>query len=630
MESLLSRDSTRSWEELAKDAAAFPTQDAPWAIAAAEALPGEPTFITIGERCDGLAPLVDCGAALEFAGGWHLGEPCDLIARTPEAMSELLERILATRRPLLLQRVPIDSPTIGALRLLGGSAGWTRVTPDAGYPTITLADEWAEPGGGLSSSRRSGLRRSRRHAEAQGEVVAELLCPTPEQVDGVLDEAFAIEARSWKGEQGTAVSQVARTEQFFRRYAHELARRGKLRVDILRIGGRGVAMQLGARWRDAHWLFKIGYDAAYHSGSPGQLLLAESIAAAARDKLAAYQLLGSRAGWTDVWTKDVNDSATVTVLPRSGRAVVAYGSIRWRGAERKLRREARRAKVGFVGVAGRHYVAGAELDDALTAEARYASAGYLTTVGFWNRRDDSPGRVAEEAKASAERLREGSEVSIKLAPMGGDGPLLDELTALCAQRGVTLHLDALQPEGADETKATALRLSERWPGLVGCTLPARWARSHHDAMELAEAGLRIRIVKGEIADAGRTELEPREGFTTLVEALAGGNCHVEVATHDAPLAKQALSTLGEAGTSCELQVLYAMHSAAAIRCAGRLRVPVRVYVPYGKGRIPYTRDALTHNPTLALSATRDVLPLPARQPAIWTAYLLPFFNQLPF
>jgi CelD/BcsL family acetyltransferase involved in cellulose biosynthesis len=611
----LSPDLIGVWELLANACGIFPTQDAAWAIASSTAFPGEPQPVVLGDgsACEAIAPLVRRGGTLELAGARELGEPSDLLARSPIALAGLLEKIAALKLPVVLHRIPAESPTVGALTEVLGDRAWIRTSEATANPAIDLDERWEQPGGGLSSSRRSALRRSRRKAEGYGEVEVKLLEPELEIVEPLLDRALSVESRSWKGEEGTAVSQLPRMEAFFRRYARELAARGALRIDLLGIGGRDVAMQLGAEWRHRHWLFKIGYDPAYRAGSPGQLLLAESVAAAARSGLERYELLGSPDTWTGAWTKADHPCVKVVVLPRSARAAVAFGSIGWQGAERELRQRMRRAKVGLIGVASKRYVAGPELSDALVEEARYARAGYETTVGFWNGRSDPPDTVTAEARAAAEALPAGSEVSIKLAAMGGDGPALEELMALCDSRGLTLHLDALAPESAGQTRATALRLADAWPGKVGCTLPGRWARSIEDAAALGDHDVRVRVVKGEVGDLGESDPNPSVGFLEVVETLASKRCHVEVATQDAPLAEQALRCLLEARASCELQVLHAMRSAAAVRVADRLDVPVRVYVPYGTGRLLYTAGSLRQRPARALTLARDLLPLPPRR-----------------
>ncbi len=619
------------WDELAITADALPSVDAPWARAAAKTFPGENWTVLFeeGGECQGVAPLVRRGALVELAGSRELGEPADLLARSPEALTRLAEGIANGGRTLVLHRLPSDSPTLTTLQEVYGRRAWLSVKEGVGYPTIELDERWSEPGGGLSSSRRSALRRSRRRAERGGAVEAELLSPAPEEVEGLLDEAFAIEARSWKGEQGTALVQVPVMEAFFRRYAAELADRGTLRIDFLKIDGRRVAMQLGLNWNRRHWLFKIGYDAAHREVSPGQLLLAESVAAAAQAGLEAYELLGSRDTWTDAWTELVHPCSKVVVTPRSGRGIVGAGSRRRGEARRDIDRRVRHAKRSLIDRTKQRYVAGPELTDALAAVRRYAAHGYATSVGFWNGRADSAGCVVEQAMTSAASLEQGGEVSIKLLPFGGDGPPLDELMGLCDERGLRLHLDALQFETADLTREAALRLEGSFPGAIGCTLPGRWGRSVDDAAALRERRVCVRVVKGEVPAPDGAGLDLGPGFLDAVEALAGGSCFVEVATHDAKLAKASLEMLREQGSECELQVLHGGNGAASARVARALGVPVRVYIPFGTGRLPYDGDAVRGNPWLALTLARDVLPSRPRQPLLGSKALRSVRSLLP-
>jgi CelD/BcsL family acetyltransferase involved in cellulose biosynthesis len=616
MDPRLTGDSLAAWEALAAAAGTLPTQDAPWTLASLECFGGRPEVLREGDAGApaALAPLVRRGAMLELAGGRELGEPADLLHRSPAALGALVERILAGGRPLALERIPAGSPTIAALREALGRRGSVRLTEAAGHPTIELDERWAEPGGGLSSSRRSSLRRARRKAEGQGEIAVELLTPGVGEVEALLDEAFAVESRSWKGAAGTAVAFVPAQNDFFRRYATELAQRGSLRIDLLRIDGRAVAMQYGMRWQNRHWLFKIGFDEAFKAASPGQILLSESVAAAAREGLAGYELLGSRDAWTDVWTKRVNECVGVVVLPRSPRGALGLAAIRRREAEERARELLKRAKRAGRQAATARYIAGPELGDALREEAVYAAAGYATVVGFWNGAADTPADVRREALAAAESLPAGSEVAIKIVGIGGDGEHLDDLLAACTAHGLTLHLDALGPDSATLAQETARRLDATAPGQVGCTLPGRWPRSVADAEALRSSGLRLRIVKGEVEDPAVAEADPAEGFLAVAAALAGGSCLVEVATQDAAVAGAALERLQAAATPCELQVLHGMRSRAAVRVAQELGVPVRVYVPYGSSRLPYTREDLQADPKLLAVLARDLLPLAPRRP----------------
>jgi CelD/BcsL family acetyltransferase involved in cellulose biosynthesis len=591
----------------------LPTQSPAWNEAALAAFGGRPRLLTVGgaSGLEGVAPLVAHGSTLELPGGREVSEPGDLLFSSERALGDLGREIAAQKRPLLLRRVPAASATVPALREVLGRGARVSIGEAEGYPTLTLDERWQEPGGGLSSSRRSSLRRARRKAEKIGEVGIELLSPAPAEVDGLLDVAFAVEARSWKGKTGTAVALVPAMEAFFRDFAKRIAAEGKLRLDLLRIGEEPVAMQLGMAWRNRHWLFKIGYDESFASASPGQILIGESVAAAARAGLETYELLGSRDAWTDVWTKDVNECVKVLALPASPRSALALAAIGRRGARRRGAALSRELREKAWEAAISRYVAGSELESALAEEERYANAGYLTTVGFWNTASTPREVVAKEALEAAGALRAGCEVSVKLPSMGGDTPELDELFAVCRERELTLHFDAVRPDSAEANRKAAMRLAAASPGAVGCTLPSRWARSAADAGEVAAAPVRVRIVKGEFEDSGG-EVEPRDGFLALARTLAGRPDLVEVATQDAPLARLTLEALLAENTPCELQVLHGMRSGKAVAVARRLGVAVRVYVPYGKGRLPYRRAQL-RSPAVALRLATDLLPLEPRR-----------------
>jgi len=595
------------WAALALSHGAFPTQDVPWAIASLEAFGGAPELVLCG---DASAPRAVAAMALrdghvELVGSGPTGEPADLLSSSPDALGELAERLARIGRPILLPRVPATSAAVDALRAAVGRRGLVRVNPGSGHPTVELGEDWREPGGGLSSSRRSSLRRARRRAEQLGELSVELLSPAPHEIGPLLDEAFSVEARSWKGAAGTALAQTPTLAGFFRRYAAEAAARGILRLELLRIDGAAVAMQLGVEWQRRIWLLKIGYDENYAPASPGQLLLAESIADAARRELAGYELLGTAAKWTEPWAPRVNPCVEVTAHPATRHGYISLAEVARRGLRGRIGSQAAALSQATQRIAASRYVTGPDLQSALREEAACAAAGYATTVGFWDKGTAPPAAVTEDCLAAAATLPAGSQLSIKYASLQRDPKVLDELLARCVARGLTLHFDALAPETAEPALHEAVRLAQSAPSTVSCTLPGRWARSVTDSKQVSDAGLGVRVVKGEWADPSDPDRNPRMGFLAVVDALAGKASHVAVATQDTALADEALRRLVAAGTACELQVLYAMHSRPAVRAARRLGVPVRIYVPYGEGRVPYPVE---HDPRTVARLAFDLLP----------------------
>lgn len=604
--------SSAAWSQLATAEGTLPTQDAPWSIAGFATFPGEPATFAVGppESPDAIAALIESEGWLEPVAVSATGEPTDLLARTPLALAGLAETIARDGRPLRIPRIAVDSPALAALEDAYRRRGWLRKSPADSFPTIALDERWTEPGGGLSSSRRSALRRSRRKAEERGEISTQLLTPAIHEVDALLDVAYAIEGRSWKGTAGTALELEAALGEFYRRYAHELAARGQLRVDLLSIGGTAVAMQLGAEWRERHWLFKIGYDADYSQASPGQLLLAESVADAASRGLSTYELLGTSAAWTEAWTKHVTECVQVVAFPASRRGVSALGAV----AGSKLRGAAigrLRAGVRDARAAGaRRYVAGPTLADGLRELAVYSAAGYPAVIGHWGADTSPSADVNAICFETAEALPEGAQLAVKLPAMKIREHTLQELLAACRAHGGGLHFDALAPDTASEILATARALAaDARPFEVGCTLAGRWRRSVEDADAIRDLPVRVRVVKSEWADPEAPGRDGAQGCLDVVERLAGREGQVAIATQDASLAASALQQLLAAGTACELQVLHGMDGRAASNVARDLGVPIRVYVPFGAGRLPY--DADRHNPLGLVRLTGDLV-LPHR------------------
>ncbi len=235
------------------------------------------------------------------------------------------------------------------------------------------------------------------------------------------------------------------------------------------------------------------------------------------------------------------------------------------------------------------YVAGPRIDDALLACRALRERGRASTVGFWNEGSQQPGQVAQTYRAAVEALSQNgldTRLSIKAPALGFSPELVAELVERTDSAGVGVHFDSLAPEAADRTMALIAEAGSHQPEL-GITLPARWRRSLGDAGAAVELGLGVRVVKGRWPDPEQPEGDHRPGFMALVERLAGRARRVAVATHDEPLAREALRRLRAAGTPCELELLFGLPAAAPAHVADELSAPVRIYVPYGHATLPY-------------------------------------------
>jgi proline dehydrogenase len=245
--------------------------------------------------------------------------------------------------------------------------------------------------------------------------------------------------------------------------------------------------------------------------------------------------------------------------------------------------------------ASRGYVSGETLDDALRTAGELHGRGYRATLAYWDAPGDDPAQVMAAHVRAAEQLAGrglSGYLSIKAPSFGFDRALYRMLLERARALEVPLHFDSLGYETVDETFTLVDEHTAPPRRDVGVTLPGRWKRSAADAARSVGLGVSVRVVKGQWPDPLEPDGDMRRGFLSVVEALAGDCRLVRVATHDAELAGSAIGLLREAGTRCELELLYGLPTRQVVPIARSLDVPVRVYVPFGHGWLPYAMSNL--------------------------------------
>src|SRR5262245_33475875 len=252
------------------------------------------------------------------------------------------------------------------------------------------------------------------------------------------------------------------------------------------------------------------------------------------------------------------------------------------------------------------YIAGPMLTDAVAVCRTAAARGLATTIGFWDGGEPLSCVAAENLAAldaiAADRLD--CYLSIKAPALGFSDSLVRALGERSRRLGIRLHFDALGPESVRATFALVEAVLSHHPDL-GCTLPARWRRSQTDAETAIALGLSVRLVKGE--EPGVDDVDPQRGLLALVDRLAGRARRVAVATHDAPLAREALARLRAAGTSFESEVLLGLPLGPPLAAAHDAGAPARLYVPYGHSRLPYRLSEAGARPAVLWWAVRDLV-----------------------
>jgi proline dehydrogenase len=276
---------------------------------------------------------------------------------------------------------------------------------------------------------------------------------------------------------------------------------------------------------------------------------------------------------------------------------------------------------------------GSKLSHAITSSARHAALGRNSTIGYFNGESEAPRAVADASLAALAAMTGPGAVaaangrpylSIKVPSLGFDPSLVAEIVDKAVAARIGVHFDSHSPAEADETfraiegvRQRILQLPSRaamparegggaqaaWE--LGCTLPGRWLRSCDDVERAVEGQLRVRVVKGQWADPSSGAIDPRQGFLSVIDRLAGRACQVAVASHDPPLAREALHRLQRAGTPCELELLLGLPMQGALKVAREVGAPVRIYIPFGVSWIPYALAYVQKNPHVAWWAIRD-------------------------
>jgi hypothetical protein len=257
--------------------------------------------LVLAESNQPLRPL-----RLEFLGGDNLKEPNQFVGTRPDAIERLVEHIAAEPTyPVRLSRVPTDPSGASALFEEFRRRRWITRTISMPYPYIDLAPG-AHP---IKKSLRADLARARRRVSRFGSMWTEVVSlRSSDEVAQRLDDAFRIEASGWKGRNQTSILSNPARHEFFQRYADAARREGTLRLTFLKIDGDDAAVQYAVETANQYWLLNIGYDDRFRECSPGNLLLEETISAAAARGLTRYNLLGKVEPWTNRWSSHTQDS----------------------------------------------------------------------------------------------------------------------------------------------------------------------------------------------------------------------------------------------------------------------------------------------------------------------------------
>jgi CelD/BcsL family acetyltransferase involved in cellulose biosynthesis len=250
-------------------------------------------------------PLIRRATRLASPADWHT-PVSDGAAADGAALADLAASLAAAAPAVLtLDFVDAESPVAEVIASAFRRAGYrlaTRRRMDSPYIDLGLGA--AEYFDGLETRKKRELRRRRRRLEEAGRVRFDVGDGGSSR-DVLLDEAFAVEAAGWKGDQGTAIVSDAGVEGLYRSVAAWAGGRGMLVIGALRLDGRLIAFDLSLEHRGVHYLLKTGFDPEAARFAPAMQLRALMIERAFDVGLARYEFAGTDDAWKLEWTSTV-------------------------------------------------------------------------------------------------------------------------------------------------------------------------------------------------------------------------------------------------------------------------------------------------------------------------------------
>jgi CelD/BcsL family acetyltransferase involved in cellulose biosynthesis len=289
------------------------------AILGALASPGEPLVYGArrGETLVAALPLALADRTLQALANDHTPR-FDLVG-DPAALPAIFARLVCDPRwdSLELVHVPADSPLATALPPLARAAGLRVAIQPAECSPYFALEQFEER---LGSKFRGNLRRRARK-------LPDLAFERVAAYDrAALDCGLALEAAGWKGGLGTAIACDARLTRFYHALARSFARRGRLTLAFLRAQGKRIAFHFALEDDRVYFLLKPGFDPEFASFGPGQLLVREAAADAARRGLVEFDFLGWDMEWKREWTDRGRPHVGIHVYKQSLRAQLRYAA----------------------------------------------------------------------------------------------------------------------------------------------------------------------------------------------------------------------------------------------------------------------------------------------------------------
>lgn len=279
----------------------------------------------------------------------------------------------------------------------------------------------------------------------------------------------------------------------------------------------------------------------------------------------------------------------------------------------------------IVGLFAKAYIAGEELKDAVNVSRGFNDQGIMTTIdilGEFIKTKDEATFFKNQCLDILETIaREKLDANLSLKPTQM-GLLLDKDFAFDNIREIVLkaveldnlvRIDMEDIECTDTTIECYRQLRDEFPKNVGLVVQAYLRRTPQDVEDLSDKPMHYRLCKG-IYNEPRTAAWKdmsiiNRSFVSILDRMFRHGAYVGIATHDEKLVFEALELIDKYGLKpdqYEFQMLLGVDPELRQLLVDQGH-KLRVYVPFGKSWLPYSKRRLKENPNIARHALIQIL-----------------------
>lgn len=181
-----------------------------------------------------------------------------------------------------------------------------------------------------STKFRNHLRRMEKRLAASASIAQVAGVGAAAEVDRLVDAALAVERASWKQTGGVSIAADARAAAFWRAVCRHAGARGHLHLQVLRVGTRPVAYNLGILRRGRYSYIKTTTRADALASGAAPYLRARLVKDLIARGASMLDFAGEPGAWEHQWTRDRLPRSTLTVFAPTvrGRALRWYERLR--------------------------------------------------------------------------------------------------------------------------------------------------------------------------------------------------------------------------------------------------------------------------------------------------------------